>query len=96
MANIEANRNSPNRRCYAATIAALLILPLLYIASIGPVTPILLHHGGDHGYIAWDALYGRPLGKLPKPCRDAVNKYLSYSDKLYWRIRKGRRWQTGR
>jgi len=58
----------------------------LYLVSIGPMSPLLCHHGGEHGYRIWQAVYGKPLGNLPKPCRNAVNAYLSASERVYWRI----------
>ncbi len=87
---MESN-NEPHRssRLSRWVLAILLFSPLIYIVSIGPMSPILRFHCGDSGYQVWQAVYGAPLGRTPRPIRNLVNKYLGFSDMLYWRMRKG-------
>lgn len=70
-----------------AVFLAAVLAPLLYVFSIGPVSVLLLHHGGTRGYLIWQAVYGDPLGKLPRSLRTPVNRYLAFSDRMYWKLR---------
>lgn len=76
-----------NSKAFRVVWVALLMLPLLYGLSIGPMAPLLLYHGGDTGHYVWNKMYGDPLGKLPKSGRRVVNSYLSFSDRMYWKLR---------
>ncbi|MCO6456224.1 MAG: hypothetical protein J5I93_13065 [Pirellulaceae bacterium] len=66
----------------------LMALPVFYLLSVGPLTPLLRYHGGERGSLLWQSLYGEPLGRLPRGCREPVNRYLSVCDGIYWRIRR--------
>lgn len=65
-------------------LLASLIVVGLYIASIGPMTPIL-RYNGSWGEQTWEVVYGRPLGKLPRPLRRWVNRYMGRWDTWYMR-----------
>lgn len=80
---------SPVFRRACAVLLLLVALPALYVLSVGPLTPLLRYHGGDRGYLVWQTVYGDPLGRLPRCCRQPVNGYLSVCDRIYWRIRLG-------
>lgn len=69
-------------------LVAALVIPLLYIASIGPMTP-LLTNGSEGAYGVWQFMYGNPLGKLPRPFRSAANAYINSCTRLYCRLQGG-------
>ena len=83
-----AGRRHTTRHVLLWLVAIFVVLPCLYLLSVGPASPLLRYHGGDMGYRIWTTLYGEPLGNLPRSGRSAVNWYLGVCDKAYWRIRR--------
>ncbi len=53
---------------------------LLYVASVGPMTPVLMQECGDTGSRVWHSFYCEPLGKLPQPYKRWINRYIAFFD----------------
>lgn len=85
--------DSRSRPRWRVWVIAALALPLLYVGSVGPMAPILVHECGDAGCAVWDRVYFRPLSKLPRGGRELVNKYIGFCDTQYirWKIQRTRR-----
>lgn len=83
MAEAETVRQQPRRGSpLYSGLLAMVLLPILYVASAGPMAPVLTRHTGNTGYRMWDILYNEPLSKLPRPCLGPLNRYIGFWSKL--------------
>ena len=83
MPEAETVRQQPRRRSTLFSwLWAVILLPVLYVASVGPMAPVLTRHTGNTGYRMWDILYNEPLSKLPRSCLGPLNGYIGFWSKL--------------
>ena len=88
-APVDTATERPMLRRICWYVSAPLLVLVLYVVSIGPMTP-LLRNSGDSGRATWEASYARPLGRLPHPFRGWVNRYISICERRYMELKMRR------